>query len=136
MARNGTAAETPISSGIRDFLNYCRMERGLSRHSLAAYGRDLEGLRTFAEPFAGGAIPQAELLNTYVNHLYKRKLTSRSIARRLSSLRNFFGFMVTEDKIAEDPTEHLSSPKQWSTIPKFLNRTQIEDLIAAPDMSK
>ena len=136
MARNAKAAESPISSGIRDFLNYCRLERGLSRNSLEAYGRDLEGLRSFAEPFAGGAIPQAELLNTYVNHLYKRELTSRSIARHLSSLRNFFSFLVTEDKIAEDPTEHLSSPKQWSTIPMFLNRGQIESLIAAPDVSK
>ena len=35
-----------------------------------------------------------------------------------------------------DPTEHLSSPKQWSTIPKFLNREQIEKLIAAPDCAK
>lgn len=136
MARNENAAQSPISSGIRDFLTFCRIEKGLSKNSLDAYGRDLEGLRSFAEPLTGGAIPQVELLNTYVNHLYSKTLTSRSIARHLSSLRSFFSFLVTEDAIQEDPTEHLSSPKQWSRIPKFLNRAQIESLVAAPDTTK
>jgi integrase/recombinase XerD len=136
MARNGNAAGSPISSGIRDFLTFCRMEKGLSKNSLEAYGRDLEGLRSFAEPLTGGAIPQVELLNSYINRLYTSGLTSRSIARHLSSLRNFFSFLVTEDTIQDDPTEHLSSPKQWSTIPRFLNRAQIESLIAAPDTTK
>lgn len=136
MARNLSTAQSPISSGIRDFITFCRMEKGLSRNSLEAYGRDLEGLRAFAEPLTGGAYPDEELLNTYVNHMYTKKLTGRSIARHMSSLRNFFGFLVSEQKIAEDPTEHLSSPKQWSTIPRFLNRDQMECLIAAPDETK
>lgn len=136
MDRNGNSALTPISSGIRDFLTWCRVERGLSRNSLEAYGRDLEALRSFVEPVTGGGLPQTELLNKYVNQLYRKDLTSRSIARHMSSLRSFFSFLVTEDKLKDDPTEHLTSPKQWSTIPKFLNREQIEKLISAPDMTK
>jgi len=136
MDRNGKAASSPISSGIRDFLTWCRVERGLSRNSLEAYGRDLEALRSFIEPITGGGLPQTELLNQYVNQLYQKDLTSRSIARHMSSLRSFFSFMVTEDRLQEDPTEHLTSPKQWSTIPKFLNREQTEKLIAAPDKTK
>jgi integrase/recombinase XerD len=136
MHRNGNSAESPISSGIRDFLTFCRMEKGLSKNSLEAYGRDLESFRSFAEPLAGGSIPQIALLNSYVNHLYTSGLTGRSIARHLSSLRSFFSFLVTEEVIEDDPTEHLASPKQWSTIPKFLNREQIESLIAAPDEAK
>jgi integrase/recombinase XerD len=136
MARNQNTAQSPISSGIRDFITFCRMEKGLSRNSLEAYGRDLEDLRSFAEPSTGGDLPDEELLNTYINHMYSKKLTSRSISRHLSSIRNFFGFLVMEDRIQEDPTEHLASPKQWSTIPRFLNREQIEKLIAAPDATK
>jgi integrase/recombinase XerD len=136
MARNGNTAKSLISSGITDFLTFCRIEKGLSRNSLEAYGRDLEDLRSFAEPLTGGAIPDIELLNAYVNHLYTKSLTGRTIARHLSSLRSFFSFLVTEDKILEDPTEHFSSPKQWSTIPKFLNRSQVDSLIAAPDTTK
>lgn len=136
MVRNGNMAKSPISSGITEFLTFCRMEKGLSRNSLDAYGRDLEDMRAFAEPKTGGSLPNAELLNTYINSMYSNKLSSRSIARHISSMRSFFGFMVGEGKLQEDPAEHLSSPKQWSTIPKFLNRDQIEKLIAAPDLSK
>jgi integrase/recombinase XerD len=136
MARNQIPAQSPISRGIRDFITFCRMEKGLSRNSLEAYGRDLEDLRLFAEPSTGGGLPDEKLLNTYVNHMYSKNLTGRSISRHLSSIRNFFAFLVTEDRIQEDPTEHLASPKQWSTIPRFLNREQTEKLIAAPDVGK
>ena len=136
MTRNGTTAGSPISSGIRDFLTFCRMEKGLSRNSLEAYGRDLEDLRAFVEPLTGGSLPDAEILNTYINQLYTNSLSGRSIARHLSSIRGLFGFLAAEDVIREDPTEHLASPKQWATIPKFLNREQIESLIAAPDVAK
>jgi integrase/recombinase XerD len=74
-------------------MTFCRMEKGLSRNSLEAYGRDLEDLRAFVEPLTGGALPDEELLNTYINHMYTKKLSGRSIARHLSSIRgNFFGF--------------------------------------------
>src|SRR3984885_13224513 len=107
MTRNQITArsQSPISSGIRDFLTFCRMEKGLSRNSLEAYGRDLEDLRSFVEPATGGAFPKVELLNKYVNQLYANDLSSRSIARHLSSIRNFFKLLVTENKVRGDPTE-------------------------------
>src|ERR1700744_1122071 len=104
MAGNGNTARSPISSGIKDFLTFCRMEKGLSRNSLDAYRRDLEGLRTFAEPLGSDTLPDAELLNNYINTLYSNQLSGRSIARHLSSLRSFFAFLVAEDKLKQDPT--------------------------------
>lgn len=131
-----TKAESPVSRSIRAFLSYCRMEKGLSRNSLAAYGRDLADLRAFCDKESDGELPHAVALQTYVNRLYKKDLSPRSIARHLSAMRSLFHFLVAEEVVAADPTEHLASPKQWSTIPKFLNRDQIEKLIAAPDVSK
>lgn len=136
MAETGTTAESPTSRGIRAFLSFCRIEKGLSRNSLDAYARDLAALRAFTDPLTGGAFPDAPLLKTYLNHLYTQRLSSRSIARHLSAIRSLFHFLVAEEQVAADPTEHLSSPRQWSTIPKFLNREQIEKLIAAPDCGK
>ncbi len=136
MAELAPAAESPVSRGIRAFLAFCRMEKGLSQNSLAAYSRDLASLRAFCDPLTGGEIPKAEVLQSYVNHLYKKDLTPRSIARGLSAVRSLFHFLVAEELVAADPTEHLASPKQWSTIPKFLNREQIEKLIDAPDTTK
>jgi integrase/recombinase XerD len=136
MAELGSTAESPISRGIRAFLAFCRMEKGLSQNSLAAYGRDLARLRGFCTELNTGEIPDEKVLQSYVNKLYQKDLAPRSIARNLSAVRSFFHFLVAEDLVAADPTEHLASPKQWSTIPKFLNREQIEKLIAAPDPAK
>ena len=136
MTETGRVAESPISRGVRDFLAFSRMEKGLAQNSLEAYGRDLDRFRAWVEPQTQGAFPQAELLVSYVNHLYSNELSSRSIARHLSVIRNLFRFLIAEGEIAADPTEHLTSPKQWKTIPKFLNREQTEKLICAPDMTK
>jgi integrase/recombinase XerD len=136
MAELDSTVESPVSRGIRAFLAFCRMEKGLSPNSLDAYSRDLTRLRVFCEPVTHGGLPDAEVLQSYVNHLYKRNLSARSIARHLSAIRSLFRFLVADEKVMTDPTEHLSSPKQWSTIPTFLNREQIEKLIAAPDCAK
>jgi integrase/recombinase XerD len=129
-------AESPLSRGIRGFLAFCRMEKGLAQNSLDAYSADLAGFRSFAEPLTGGGYPDAEVLLLFINSLYQKNLSGRSIARHLSAVRNLFHFLLAEGFVQGDPTEHLSSPKQWSTIPKFLNREQVEKLIAAPDIGK
>ena len=136
MVQKGLKAETEISRGIRAFLAFCRMEKGLSLNSLDAYTRDLADFQAFMEPKTGGRLPEAEDLVLYLNGLYKKDLSSRSIARHLSAVRGLFHFLLSEDQIPSDPTEHLSTPKQWTTIPKFLNREQIEKLIQAPDSGK
>jgi integrase/recombinase XerD len=136
MPETGSTAESPTSRSIRGFLAFCRMEKGLSRNSLDAYARDLATFLSFVQSTNHGVLPDAEDLKSYVNSLYLKGLSSRSIARHLSTVRNLFHFLVAEEKITVDPTEHLSSPKQWSTIPKFLNREQIEKLIASPDLAK
>jgi integrase/recombinase XerD len=112
------------------------MEKGLAQNTLEAYSRDIARFRAWAEPLTGGEYPNAEILVRYVNSLYSDKLSGRSIARHLSAIRNLFRFLVAEGRLAADPTEHLSSPKQWSTIPKFLNQEQVGKLITAPDDSK
>jgi integrase/recombinase XerD len=112
------------------------MEKGLSLNSLDAYARDLADFQAFAESKALPELPQAEDLVAWLNTLYKKDLSSRSIARHLSAVRGLFRFLLTECHISTDPTEHLSTPRQWATIPKFLNREQIEKLIRAPDPAK
>src|SRR5580658_8208356 len=114
MDRKGLTEETPLCRGIRSFLAFCRMEKGLSQNSLDAYSRDLASLRAFSDPLTHGTLPDTEVLRSYVNYLYKKDLSTRSIARHLSAIRNLFHFLVADEKVAVDPTEHLSCPKQWS----------------------
>ncbi len=129
-------ANSALTQGVRSFLSFCRMEKGLARNSLDAYRTDLDEFIRFTHAAAPGTMPEAALVATWVNSLYAKDFSSRTIARRLSSVRGLFRFLLTEGQVETDPTEHLSSPKQWATIPKFLNREQIEKLIAAPDTTK
>jgi integrase/recombinase XerD len=136
MALTKPKAETPISRGIRAFLSHCRMEKGLSRNSLEAYEADLADFQSFLAPTASGEYPDRELVARYVNSLYDRELNSRTIARHLSAVRGLCHFLMSEGLMSTDPTEHIGTPKQWATIPKFLNREQVEKLIDAPDLTK
>jgi integrase/recombinase XerD len=115
------------------FLNFCRVEKGLSANSIGAYTADLS---SFSD-FCGDAPPPGtEAIRLYLDHLYARKLGPRSIARHLTTLRNFYGFLVREGAIEHDPTEHLKAPRQWQTIPKYLNAEEIDILLDAPPVSK
>jgi integrase/recombinase XerD len=116
------------------FLHFCRIEKGLASNSIAAYDRDL----TRFEQFSGKNIEQCsntEALHAYVSSLYAAGLSSRSVARQLTTLRGFFRFLLAEGRVAQDPTEHMESPKIWSAIPHFLGRAQVEALLESPDTS-
>ncbi len=121
---------------IGAFLDYCRIEKGLAQNSLEAYRRDLDTFRCFVETDAAKRPPGPEELGRYLSSLYASGLASRSIARHLATLRGFFGFLVREGKLPKDPTAFLASPKQWSSLPKYLNLEQINRLVAAPKGSK
>ena len=122
-----------MAKDIAAFLNYCRLEKGLANNSIESYSADLERLNKFFANQSG--VPQKEDLHNYLDLLHRAGLGNRSIARHVTTIRNFFGFLLREDRIANDPSEHLRSPKQWHTIPKFLSREQIEALLGAPDLT-
>ncbi len=123
-----------LSGEISSFLDYCRVEKGLATNTLEAYSHDLKVFAEFAG--RGNVVPDLEKLRRYLDSLYRAGLSPRSIARRTATLRNFYRFLTAEGRISADPTERLTAPKQWASIPKFLNRSQVESLLAAPDKGK
>jgi integrase/recombinase XerD len=130
-----TAAQgSPLSQGIQSFVNFCRVEKGLAANSLHSYQQDL---KRFSES-VGKPVTTVEAhdLADYVESLYKAGLSPRSIARHITTLRNFYRFLMQEGQCDRDPTEFLTPPKQWSTLPKYLNREELERLLAAPPVDK
>jgi integrase/recombinase XerD len=127
-----TAATGTLQSEVSSFLNFCRIEKGLANNSLEAYQADLQKFVRFAGG-GGGAVSEAEALRNYLDALYQAGLGSRSVARNLSTIRNFYAFLMREGRIFSDPTEHLGAPRQWQTIPKFLNLEEIERVSQSPD---
>jgi len=122
-----------LSGPAKSFLDFCRVEKGLAANTLESYQIDLQRL--------SGEVPipkQAtrEDLTGYVESLYRAGLSARSIARHITTLRNFYSFLAREGAIERDPTEFLALPRQTSTLPKYLNREEIDRLLAAPPIDK
>jgi integrase/recombinase XerD len=124
------ASSSPLLGSIQAFLSFCRVEKGLAANSVQSYSLDLYRLANKI-PKSAGDISAADL-NGYVESLYADQLSPRSIARHITTLRNFFRFLMEEGKLHIDPTEFLTPPKQWSTLPKYMNKAEIDSLVTAP----
>jgi integrase/recombinase XerD len=118
------------------FLNYIRVERGLSANTLDAYSSDLFKFTGF--------LTQRKLILTkvqrddvvdFLSSLYRRGLDSRSVARHLVTVRSFFKFLVIDGIVNNDPTMNLESPKIRQTLPSFLSVKEVEKLLALPDLN-
>ncbi len=105
-------------------------ERGAARNTIEAYRRDLAD---FGE-FIGGdkALIEAEVegLRGYLAHLRQAKFSARTVARRLSCLRQFYRFLFIEGIRKDDPTSILDAPKRGRDLPKYLSEEEIQSLIA------
>jgi integrase/recombinase XerD len=127
----------PLCNQATAYLNFCRLEKGLSGNSIDAYRADLDKFTAFLSASRlVDSWPDTEGLRHYIDHLHTSGLSPRSIARHVATLRNFYGFLLREGLIDTDASEHLHAPRQWQTIPKFLNLEEIEKVIGAPDLTR
>ena len=110
------------------------MEKGLAENTLLAYGRDLGKFAAFAAERGKSLeeLGRGDILD-FLESLYRGGLDSRSVARHLVTLRNFFRFALREGLIEADPAEHLQSPKIRSRLPTFLTVEEVDRLMAQPD---
>ena len=119
---------------VEAFLEMLAAERGAARNTLAAYEADLTDVAGWLRRKGGtldGASPEA--LRAYLAGLTGAGLSARTVARRLSALRQFFRFLAREGMRGDDPTALLDAPRQGRLLPKALTEGQIEALLAAPD---
>src|ERR1700691_350690 len=124
----------PLSGPARAFLDFCRVEKGLAANSISSYRTDLKRLISALPVREADAT--ADHLGSYVQSLHNAGMSARSVARHIATLRNFYGFLTREGTIARDPAELLTPPRQWFTLPKYLNREEVERLIVAPPDTK
>jgi integrase/recombinase XerD len=127
------AAEEVLAGAMEAFLSSARVEKGLSAHTIAAYSFDLKDFRDFCHRSGTGWPVTAEDLRAYLDGMREARLSARTAARRLSTLRQFFRFLLLEGRLGEDPAALLTAPKTWRSLPKYLTGEQVEALLAAPD---
>lgn len=118
-----------------DFFIFLSVEKGLSRHTLEAYGRDLRQYLEFLQRSADISVPETIEQKHLIAFLAKLKsdgLSSRSRARCLSAIRRFHAFLVSEKRVIHDPTALISAPKMLKPLPELLSLKEVEQLLQAP----
>jgi integrase/recombinase XerD len=123
-----------ISATISSFLTHVKVEKGLASNTVAAYRRDLAKFNAFAQKrkLALEGVSRDDLVD-FLAGLYRQKLESKSVARHLVSLRNFFRFAQIHELIPADPSVNLESPKIRRSLPGYLRLEEVERLLAQPD---
>jgi len=123
-----------VCAAISSFLTHIRVEKGLSANTVSAYRRDLMKFSDFAEKrkLSLEAVRSDDLMD-FLAGLYRQRLESKSVARHLVSLRNFFRFAQMQELIAADPSVNLESPKIRRSLPGYLRLEEVERLLAQPD---
>lgn len=121
---------------FQNYLNYLRLEKGLSANTLQAYGRDVQEFLSFleAQGWSLEKIESAEI-SRYLQHLYER-LSARSVMRKIVSLRSLYRFLLLDGYVERDPSENLESPRIWRSLPNYLTREEVDRLLEQPDLEK
>jgi integrase/recombinase XerD len=117
---------------IELFLDMLAAERGASRNTLDAYGRDLADLAAHLQ--AGGARTAkatTEDLRGYLASLAERGFKAATLARHLSALRQLYRFLYAEGKLKHDPAAVLEGPKRGRSLPKVLSIAEVDALLDA-----
>lgn len=124
-----------LSSAISSFLTHVKVEKGLSTNTISAYRRDLTKFLEFVRKrnLRIEDVSRDDLVD-FLAALYRQKLESKTVARHLVTLRNFFRFAQILEMIPADPAMNLESPKIHRSLPGYLRIEEIERLLAQADL--
>lgn len=121
---------------IAEYLDAIWMEKGLSDNTQESYRRDLAQFALWLNQQGCSLIAvDAAMVQEYLNVRLQQQLSSRTSARFLSCVRGFYRYLVRENRIGENPVALVDNPKLSRSLPKSLSETDVEALLAAPDLN-
>ncbi|MGH2568999.1 MAG: site-specific integrase, partial [Bacteroidota bacterium] len=131
--------KTPLGRQVLAYLNFLRVEKGVSENTGASYRSDLARYRVFLEDHlhitSAGNIKE-EQVGKFLQYLTKAGLSARSVARTFSAIRGFHRFLVGEDQSDDDPTQNLKPPRRSKSLPAVLSVAEIDAMFQQPDVTK
>lgn len=115
---------------ISEFLKFLASEKRYSAHTIKAYENDLHQAEDFFKSTYTAPIERAEyaMIRSWIVELMEKDISSRSINRKISSLKSFFAFLLRNGELEKDPTLKLVRPKMAKPLPKFVKEKEIENL--------
>jgi integrase/recombinase XerD len=121
-----------VTTWTERFFTHCRVERGLSEHTITQYGEILERFRVWL----GKPLPEANGrdIRKYLARDARAQKAPNTTARTISCLRQFYGFLVAEGGIRVDPSRHIRRPRIWRRVPEVLSPEDIKKLVGYADI--
>jgi integrase/recombinase XerD len=123
---------------LESFRDFLALESGHSANTVEAYLRDLRRLGEFATARGvrdPGRLTRA-LLREFVFLLKDLGLSAASIRRSVSAIRTYYGFLVGEGRVANDPSDRLESPRRGRVLPETLSVQEVESLIGSASIEQ
>ena len=124
---------------IIEYRNYLKLERSLSENSISAYINDIRKLTSFLVSLDKKKIKYSDidsnLINQFIEYLYKLGISPHTQSRIISGIKSFFGYLILEEKISVNPTELVESPKLNKKLPDTLNFDDIDKMFLSIEMN-
>lgn len=126
--------QVPESREIAEFMDFLIIEKGLSKNTLSAYGLDLEEFLVYLTKWRSRDILTAERndIAAFVQNLSARKMSARSISRKLSAIKGLYKFLTSEKKLPKDPTLNIERPKTDRRLPSVLSHGEMDRMLDSP----
>lgn len=121
---------------VDQFLDYLALERGLAKNSLVAYRRDLAGHLTFLRATCEITKPDQVtegVIMQYLSALHHQQTATATICRKLTTIRQFYRYLVAERLIAADPAANVQVPRLVKKLPATLTLEEVDRLLNAPE---
>ena len=123
---------------LTGFRSYLKLEKSLSSNTVAAYGRDAEGLCAYLQK---RGLPNPEsadtaIIEAFIADRVGEGLAKRSQARLVSSLRSFYAFLTEEGRIPENPCDNLVIPRLRRNLPSVLTYDEVKAILDSVDLSR
>ncbi|MBS3818171.1 site-specific tyrosine recombinase XerD [bacterium] len=116
------------------FLEFLSVEKGLSSNTVQSYSQDLRKFFLFSqkEKLSWRKAKEEDLVK-WIHQQGRAGLSSRSVARMISSLKSFYKFLTRDGIVQKNPTTNISSPRVWLSLPHFLTLKEVEKLLDQPE---
>jgi integrase/recombinase XerC len=131
-----------LREATREFLQFLKLNRNASPHTVRAYDTDLTQFVEFLsarDKVKPSQVPvtalDADGVRGFLESLHDRGISRASAARRLAALRTFARYLVREERLPDDPTQLVGSPRREKTLPNHLDLEQIDQVIGTPDLT-
>lgn len=123
-----------VDDGIQRFIDYIRIERGLSENTVQAYARDLASLARWLEESDRMALPTLTTLDLRQFLVFRLDsgVSARTLARHVVTIRRFFRYLWEDQLILENPAEVLEVPSVHAALPRYLSEEEVDALLDVP----